>query len=297
MKGDWNNYYSFIKMMYKGVKLNSLLSSFNKNFYRGQLISKVEYDNIYNYVNNNNKELIYSRCFLSFSTNESVAHGFLKHSHSDNIISVLLVINSSVNNETYASNTDVKEFSFYEGEEEVLFFPYSCFIVESIEEVDYYKQINLSYMGVYKNKIREEYLKIKDINEFLNEMQNDKFFKDISSIKNKIGDEENMEEYFKNELKKLIIKKKEEIEKEEEEKKRLTEEERRRLEEEERRRRKKKKRGRRKKKKRRRRKKKKRRRRTKKKRGRRKKKKRRRRKKKKRGRRTKKKRRRKKWIN
>ena len=217
MKGEWDNYNIFIKMMYKGVKLKSLTSSFNQKFYRGQLISKVEYDNIYNSINNNNKQLIYSRCFLSFSTDESVAHGFLKEPHSDNIVSILLVINSSVNNETYASNTDVKEFSFYEGEEEVLFFPYSSFVVDSIEDIDYYKQINLSYLGVYKNEIKEEYKNIKDINEFLNKMQNDKFFKDIGGIKNKNkdGNLENMKEYFKKEIKKIIEKKKEEIEKEE----------------------------------------------------------------------------------
>ena len=217
MKGEWDNYNIFIKMMYKGIKLKSLTSSFNKKFYRGQLISKVEYDNIYNSINNNNKQLIYSRCFLSFSTDESVAHSFLNESHKDNIVSILLVINSSVNNETYTSNTDVKEFSFFEGEEEVLFFPYSSFVAESIEDVDYYKQINLSYLGVYKNEIKEEYKNIKDINEFLNKMQNDKFFKDIGGIKNKNkdGNLENMKEYFKKEIKKIIEKKKEEIEKEE----------------------------------------------------------------------------------
>ncbi len=218
MKGEWDNYNIFIKMMYKGIKLKSLTSSFNKKFYRGQLISKVEYDNIYNSINNNNKQLIYSRCFLSFSTDESVAHSFLNESHKDNIVSILLVINSSVNNdETYTSNTDVKEFSFFEGEEEVLFFPYSSFVVDSIEEINYYKQINLSYLGVYKNEIKEEYKNIKDINEFLNKMQNDKFFKDIGGIKNKNNDGnlENMKEYFKKEIKKIIEKKKEEIENEE----------------------------------------------------------------------------------
>ena len=212
MKGEWVNYNIFIKMMYKGIKLNSLSSSFNKNFYRGQLISKEEYDKINNYLYNNNKELIYSRCFLSFSKKKETAFSFLYKSDSENIISILLVINSIVNNETYASNANVKDFSFYEGEEEVLFFPYSSFIVESIEEIDYYKKIQLSYMGAYKNEIKDEYLKINNINELMNQMQNEKFYKDI--IKNKIGNEENMEEYFKKEIKKLILKKKEEIEKE-----------------------------------------------------------------------------------
>ena len=130
MKGEWDNYNIFIKMMYKGIKLKSLPSSFDKDFYRGQLISKVEYDNIYNSINNNNKQLIYSRCFLSFSTDKNTAYSFLRRSDKEDLVSILLVINSSVNNETYASNTDVKEFSFYEGEKEVLFFPYSCFVVE-----------------------------------------------------------------------------------------------------------------------------------------------------------------------
>jgi hypothetical protein len=135
-------------------------------------------------------------------------------------VTILLVLKNATENDTYASNTDVKEFSAFEGEEEVLFFPYSCFVVEKIEEQNnsgfIYQKITLSYMGFYKDKIREEYLKIKNIDDFLDEMADDKYFKEISNIKAKLG-EGDLED-FKKEIKKLIKEKKEQYEKEEAEK-------------------------------------------------------------------------------
>jgi CRISPR/Cas system-associated protein Cas5 (RAMP superfamily) len=74
------NYISFIKVLYEGVKLKSLPLSKEKVLYRGSLLLNKEIDKIRKYLNNKVENLpgaiIFSKSFLSFSKNENIAKFF-----------------------------------------------------------------------------------------------------------------------------------------------------------------------------------------------------------------------------
>ena len=168
-----------------------------------QLIFKEEMD-----VLKNDLILVYSRTFLSFSKDKNKAINFLKKGN-NNLKPVMLVINSINLEEAYSSNADIEQFSIFSHEWEVLFFPFSSFIID--EKIDTQiikgietKIINLNYLGKYRKEIEN---KINTLNE--NEIKkllskDSKFVKDISSIKLN----ENKIELNQIELKKSIKKSK-----------------------------------------------------------------------------------------
>ena len=193
------DYYIFIKMMYKGLELNSLRSYGNKTIYRGCIlnieeIQKLEKNKNYN-KNNYPKELLYSRSFLSFSKEQNIAENYIienvNKKLNKNLVPVLFIIESLNNKEDikYLSNCYVKKISEFKHEKEVLFFPYSSFIVEDIKDGKIkdteknneipIKQINLSYLGKYKQTILNGIKDIKNIKEFINEKK-----KQINKLKN-----------------------------------------------------------------------------------------------------------------
>ena len=125
--------------------------------------------------------LLYSRCFLSFSKVERVAKNFLG-SNNDKAYAIFFVLknNENVLNK-YSSNADIENLSAFTSEKEVLFFPFTTFCVENIEDIDEkdnyentikkYVKVNMEYIGRYdiapekfqknvnlKNEITEEFV-------------------------------------------------------------------------------------------------------------------------------------------
>ena len=182
MKNKHENYEIFVRAMYKGIEKKYLQTEYNIRLYRCQLISKEEMD-----ILKNDLILVYSRTFLSFSKDKNKAINFLKKGN-NNLKPVMLVINSINLEEAYSSNADIEQFSIFSHEREVLFFPFSSFIID--EKIDTQiikgietKIINLNYLGKYRKEIEN---KINTLNE--NEIKkllskDSKFVKDISSIK------------------------------------------------------------------------------------------------------------------
>ena len=180
MKNRPENYEIFIRAMYQGVEKKYLKSEFSIQLYRCQLISKSEIDEL-----EKNQVLIYSRSFLSFSKEKEVAIKFLKKAKND-LIPIMFILNTMEVDENFSSNADIEQYSIY-NEKEVLFFPFSSFLVEKemkvekIEEIET-RVIYLNYLGKYRKEI-EDKIKSLDktkIKELLS--RNLKFIKDISSI-------------------------------------------------------------------------------------------------------------------
>ena len=77
-----DNYLSFIKILYEGIKLKSLPIGSNNILYRGSKISNEEIKKIKNYLKNKIDNLpasiVYSKSFLSFSKDEEIADKYLK---------------------------------------------------------------------------------------------------------------------------------------------------------------------------------------------------------------------------
>jgi len=117
------------------------------------------------YINNsldNKKEnlpgcICYNRSYLSTSKDKNIALSYIRNKPSDNNKVKVLYRIQPVNDiyKDNATNVDIEKISFFQHEKEILFFPFSCFEITSFEliENDYY-QINLVYLGKYKNKIK-----------------------------------------------------------------------------------------------------------------------------------------------
>ena len=174
-------YFPFIKACYEGIRKQYFKPEIDSKLYRGQGMSKEEFGNIKKLLLKKNdgdmsKIIISAKCFLSFSKREYIARGFLSYVKEDKI-KVLFIIENSNNEEIdkkLVTNAYIKEFSRFEDEEEVLFFPLSCFGVKEREEKNNVQEITLEYLANYKNLINNELKNLEVINntEFSNYLIN-----------------------------------------------------------------------------------------------------------------------------
>ena len=136
-KSKVKKYLTYIQMMYEGIKIKSFTTNNSKMLYRGTYFSFEEIKTLLNYISNKKEglpaALVSCKSFLSFSLNKNVAQSYLKSKK--NLITVLLIID---NNNDYSiihsGSAAIKQFSFYSNEEEILFFPFSCFEIKKIEK-------------------------------------------------------------------------------------------------------------------------------------------------------------------
>ena len=196
-------YHPLIKICYEGIRSKFLDFKIDKELYRGTLISKKELENLIKKMKANKlkKEeefqktiIVYSRTFLSFSQNKDIAISFiLEPNDNKNLHKVLFTIENigydekNIDKNTI-SNCNLKEFSRIETEEEILFFPFSCFEVIDYEEKKeellhglgeetiYY--INLKYLGKYGNIIKYQFGK-----NMINEIKETKYSYDLLDSK------------------------------------------------------------------------------------------------------------------
>ena len=158
--------YPLIKLCYEGIK-KGFLRPKTEELFRCSKISKEEFIKIqtkFNSIHDKKgfpKLIVFSRSFLSFSTEKKVAKRFAKE-HDENFYSILYII-QEMNNikeiKNQISNADIKDFSSKTGESEVLLFPFSCFQISDIKEnnsdkIDY--EINLKYLGSYSKYIDQQ---------------------------------------------------------------------------------------------------------------------------------------------
>ena len=174
----------FIKMMYQGIRSGVFTPVQDRKFYRGGTISNYEFEKIKNYNKNNNdseyypNSILYIRPFLSFSTNIDIALTF-KKSMKGHKASIFII-----NNDQNTYNKDLRSYGYfcnyskYQYEKEVLFFPYSCFKIEKIKELNDRVEIYLEYLGKYRENIEKNY----SINEIFNDIPNTEFGREISDL-------------------------------------------------------------------------------------------------------------------
>ena len=216
-----NLYNYFIKMLYKGLKIKTLKTNCKSDLYRCSFMKKEEIEDLKNIVykppSNDVKEndnidvcLVYSRAFLSFSKNKDQALKFLKENKNEDLVSCIFEVNGLEEenkeiideNETFSSNAEIKDFSRFKNEDEVLFFPFSSFIISEIEDSKEknieVKRITLEYLGKFRKQINSVIQKI-NIAKLLEEKNKSKFLEDIKK---------NMENHIKEEKKDKIKKKK-----------------------------------------------------------------------------------------
>ena len=186
-------YETFISLMYRGIYLDVFAKDKKYSeftLYRAQLMNKEEVSRIKNLYEKKNdslpSEILFSNSFLSFTYNEKVYHKFFKENKE--FINILFVIEKGVDLD-FTCHADLDEVSkYYEDEKEILFFPFSCFTIEDIDEnyKDYMlkdekkkeivvTKIKLNYLGKYKKEIKEA-IKTINIDEFKLNLKNNDFY-------------------------------------------------------------------------------------------------------------------------
>ena len=159
-------YLPFIKTLYEGVKLKILPLASDNILYRGTKISKFEIDKIKNYLNQKIENLpgliVFCKPFLSFSKDRRVAENFLSQPNYYNNLTKVLFILEKDDNVGYNLSThcDLENFSYYQGEKEVLFFPFSSFEIKEIKEINFGGEegyeMRLLYLGKYLKDIEND---------------------------------------------------------------------------------------------------------------------------------------------
>ena len=159
-------YMPYIRTLYEGVRLKTLPLANDDMLYRGTSISKVEIekikDNLKNKIENLPGLIAFSKPFLSFTKERHVAEGFIKSNYSNtNLINVLFVLEKDNDiGFNLSTHCDLENLSYFKGEREVLFFPFSSFEIKGIKQI-YLKgkegyEIKLLYLGKYLKDIEND---------------------------------------------------------------------------------------------------------------------------------------------
>ena len=181
-KKGTQNYDIYIRALYHGFDFIPFF--FKENLYRGAMISNKELDTMKQSLKEKKICHCFSLSFFSCSLEEKVGLFFMKKNDlPKNKQYVLYVINkgNEIDKEN-VSNADLENFSSHKVEKEILFYPFSSFVITNIEEkedikkiekirendieelsikIKYYR-IELSYIGKYKKDVPPE---LKYINE------------------------------------------------------------------------------------------------------------------------------------
>ena len=154
-----DNYLTYIKILYEGIKTKSFSLGSNNILYRGARLLNQEIEIIKDYLNNKKENLpgaiVFSKTFLSFTKDIKIAEKFLKNQENNNELNKVLFILEKDNNIGYnlATHADIEKLSFYPNEKEVLFFPFSSFEIKDIKEINNSNEkiyeIKLLYLGKY----------------------------------------------------------------------------------------------------------------------------------------------------
>ena len=174
----------FIKILYEGVKLQSLSIGSQNTLYRGSILSNKEILKIQKYLNNKIKDLpgaiVFSKTFLSFSKDEKIAKNFLNSSQIKGLSKVLFILekDESLDN-SLSTHSDIENISFFPEEKEVLFFPFSSFEIKGIKETNYNNEKIYEIKLLYLGKYIKEFQKDKTLIENEKTIPNSKFKKQL----------------------------------------------------------------------------------------------------------------------
>ena len=188
MKLKSKDYNSYIQILYLGLKEFEYKG--NNILYRGTNISDYEITNLLQFYSQKKfviygefqpLYLIYSRTYLSFSKNKNVSLGFIRNINGTK--KVLFQLKNNLGSKII-SNAHLYNISAIPNEDEILFFPFSAFLIENIIKQNDIYYINLLYMGIYENKIRTRITEMRDnnINDLLIKL-NSSFTQDIFKSK------------------------------------------------------------------------------------------------------------------
>ncbi len=173
LEGKINNFLTYIKIIFEGIKLNSLSCPTNENLYYGTLLSKEKInlleENLKKKINDLPSSIIFSKSFITFTKNKEYALNYISNFKEKNKeIPVLFNLEKYENvlNDDYFTHCDIEKLSINQDLKEVLFLPFSTFEIENIKSIDFngkkIKQINLNYIAKYESSLRKELNSIQE---------------------------------------------------------------------------------------------------------------------------------------
>ena len=156
----------FIKALYEGLKLMGLPLASHYTLYKVTKFSYKEIFIIKGYLERKFKDLpgaiTFSKSFMLFTKDKYYAEDQLMNLKIDKSNSKVLFILEGNNDNNYKISThcDIGNISFFRGDKEVLFFPFSSFGIKDIKEIninnDKVYEIDLLYLGGYLNSIEND---------------------------------------------------------------------------------------------------------------------------------------------
>jgi len=155
---NYNLYFlPFVKVLYEGLKLKSVLLT-NCNFLYGcGMLSSKEILKMKEYLKESMKKelpaIIISKTFLSLSKDKSIAYLFFENiiNKNDDLKNVFYIIEKNGVDSDLSTYADLSKISIFPNEQEVLFFPFSAFAINDIIKTKNNKEtlyeIRLEYLG------------------------------------------------------------------------------------------------------------------------------------------------------
>ena len=131
--------------------------------------------------------IVFSKSFLSFSRTKDEAEKFFDHlSDNKNYYKVLFILEKDYNSGyNLSTHGDLEKISYYEKEQEVLFFPFSSFEIKKIKDIDIKKEkeneIQLLYLGKYLEDVIKDSNIISEDKKLISD-SNNKFNLNISEF-------------------------------------------------------------------------------------------------------------------
>ena len=183
--GKFDDYLTFIFLLYDAINNKTLSSYKDDSLYRKELLSNMQFNDINNKFkqsqkNSQIKTLFFSKKFSYFSKIKDTKFGFMENSNDS--VPVLFVLKKPDNKDFFVTNIDIENINESDSEKNVLFLPLSCFEIKNIQKEDNYYLIELNYLDSYENELKQKY---EEFNNNSSQTTVDEFFE--KSLKSEYG--------------------------------------------------------------------------------------------------------------
>ncbi len=162
LEGNIDEFIPYIKILFEGIKINSLLSSTDNNLYYSTYLDNSEFNLIRSNLQNNNNVfpsfIIFSKFFMSFTKNKESAQKILSKNIFNKVPVLFELEKNNLINKNLNTHFDSENISYIVNDKTVLFLPFSSFEIKEIKEIKdngkIFFQINLDYLSKYDSFLR-----------------------------------------------------------------------------------------------------------------------------------------------
>ena len=164
LNNNYNDYLPIIQKLYESVDKSNLCSC-DETIYKGIIVERKKMNSFIREFNNKRdaipKAILYGKSFFSFYKDEykvkklkDSKKAFLKRFN----YFIKLVLEKPSNLKLIKNNAIInKDISYFESEDEIVFFPFSCFEIKKIEQINEQEIIiTLNYLDKYRELIKPE---------------------------------------------------------------------------------------------------------------------------------------------